>query len=457
MAVSRETKMDISMIVFIGVGATIAIGALSLNGSIKLPTAPTLTSIAVATGLTTPDKLGWMDDVEFTEADRQRVAQIGGRGFADNLGVIRNMQSLGRSTVTRRDYELMRQDRRRAQAAYPDVPSDNLTYGSWIQVDMPAHVPAAWGGGNSNSTREGDAWYLDGGDYQSFVKPEYTKRADAATTKRVLAELKDGARQKAIKHVAKWGYHTWWSGTGGSGLVNCYPDPLPSDQDADETHIPGMCVVVLGDTQYVFPFVPAEWASPPWEDDIKKLASFQQATATPYVRVEKPWVLKDGLLIKGEKCPEGRLCWSMWNGDGYDNKDIGPSNPAAWVLDLPFGLFYKPAPDNGEQRSDPSKPWFLVISYYGSAPQVSGGWTEAEAKAMLPKFQTGFSFGMQGQDRAELNRGNLREARATQTPPLNGALVLGDRVLPIAPGKQPEADACVQGGTLMPGQSCTLR
>lgn len=445
------------MIVFVGVGAVVAIGALSLNGNIKLPPAPTLSSIAIATGLTTPDRLGWMDDAEFTEADRQRVAEIGGRGFTDNLGVIRNMQSSGRSSVTHKDYELMRQDRRRAQAAYPDVPHDDLTYGSWIQVDYSAKVPAKWGGSNSNSTGEGDAQYLDGGDYQSFVKSEYTKRADAVTTKRVLAELKDGERQKWIKRISKWGYSTSWGGTDGSGRFECYPDPLPSNQEADDLRVPGKCAVILGGTKYVFPFVVAEWASPPWGDDVKNLASFQQATAEPYKPVEGPWVMRDGILAKGEKCPEGRLCWSMWNGDGYDNHDIGPSDPASWVLDLPFGMFYKPAPDNGERRSDPDKPWFLVISYYGSAPQVSGGWTEAEAKAMLPKFQTSFSFGMQGQDYATLNRGNLREARCAQTPPKNGALILADRTSPIAPTKEPEVASCVQGGTLMPGQSCVQK
>lgn len=446
--------MDVSMIVFVSVSVVVALGALCINGNIKMPTPA---SIAIAAGIATPDKLGWLDDAEFTEADRQRVAEIGGRGFADNLGVIRNIQSSGRSSVTRRDYELMRQDRRRATAAYPDVARDDLTFGSWVQVDLSAHVPMAWGGGNSNGTDEGGVSYLDGGDYQSFVKSEYTKRADAATTKRVLAELKDGARQKQIKRISKWGYSTSWSGTGGSGRFECYPDPLPSNQEADDLRIPGKCVVILDDTKYIFPFIASEWANPSWGDDVKKLASFQQATAEPYKPVEKPWVMKDGLLATGEKCPEGRLCWSMWNGDGYENNDIGPSNPASWVLDMPFGSFYKPASDNGEQRSDPSKPWFLVISYYGSAPQVSGGWTEAEAKAMLPKFQTGFSFGMQGQDPETLNRGNLREARCTQIPPKEGAMILANRALPIAPPKEREVASCIQGGTLMPGQSCVLR
>lgn len=404
------------------------------------------------------DKLGWMDDAEFAEADRQRVAEIGGGGFADQLGVIRSVQSGARSSVARRDYELMRQDVRRAQAAYPDISRDDLTYGASIQVDLSAHVPDKWGSGNSDGTQEGGVWYLDGSDYRRFVKPEYTRRADAPTTKRVLAELKDEKRQKEIKRMTKWGYSTWMGGTGASFRAECYPNPLPSNQEADDLRIPGKCVVIVDDTKYVFPFVPAEWISMKSYDDFQKFDSFKDATTTtPYKYVEKPWVMRDGALAKGEKCAEGRLCDSKWNGDGYDNADIGPSNPASWVLDSPFGLGYLPASDNGEQRSDPAKPWFIAVSYYGSTPQVSGGWTEAEAKAMLPKFQTGFTFGMQGQDYATINRGNLQEARATQIPPKGSVLMLADRASPIRPPKQEEVASCVQGGTLMPGQSCVMR
>jgi hypothetical protein len=52
-------------------------------------------------------------------------------------------------------------------------------------------------------------------------------------------------------------------------------------------------------------------------------------------------------------------------------------------------------------------------------------------------------------------RGNLREARCTQVPPMQGAMVLADRALPVKPiVQQQQANRCVQGGTLMPGQSC---
>jgi hypothetical protein len=413
-----------------------------------------------------PDKLGWMDDVEFTAADRARVAELMGRGFQDSatggghLSVIRSIQQGGsRSSVVRRDFELLRQDRRRAQAAYPGVATDDLYQGVWLQVDLSARVPADWNQShNGDSTRGPDGEsYLDGGVYVSGVSPKYPDRADVATTKRVLAELKDAETQKRIKRISKWGYSSSWGGTGGSGRIGCYPDPLPSSEEADDLHVPGMCVVVLDDTKYVFPFVPAEWINPSWGGDfITKLAASHQAAGEPYKPGPvKPWVMEDGLLAHGEKCPDGRLCWSKWNGDGYDNDNLGPDTPASWVIDTPFGIAYLPAPDNGERRSVSDRPWFLVISYYGAAPQVSGGWTEAEAKAMLPKFLTGQTWPMDGRDFAEANRGNLKEARATQSPPKEGASVLADRAMPVAPSRQSEPARCVQGGTLMPGQSCS--
>lgn len=442
--------------VFIGLaiaGAAIAMWGIQQTSTGSSPAAKLAAFIAAE-----PDKLGWMDDGPFTDADRQRVAEISGRGRPDSVSVIRSMQGGARSQIIRRDFELMRQDWRRARAAYPDVSEDDLGYGAWIQVDYSAKIPAKWGGANSNSMSEKDSSesYLDGPDYRSFVKPEYTRRADAATTKRVLSEMRDGERQKWIKRISKWGYSTSWGSTGGSGRFECYPDPLPSSEEPDDLHIPGKCVVILDDTKYVFPFVPSEWIDPPWYDGVKKLASFRQATSEPYKPVQKPWIMKDGLLARGEKCPPGRLCRSMWNGDGYDNNDIGPADPVSWVLESPFGLAFIPAPDNGEQHSAPEKPWWIIASYYGSTPQASGGWTEAEAKAMLPKLQTGFTIGMQGQDSASLNLGNLREARATQVPPRDSILVLAEKAMPVAPPKGPEPASCVQGGTLMPGESCSV-
>lgn len=407
------------------------------------------------------DKLGWMDEAELKDSDRHRIAKISGRGVSSNLDSIRLMQSGYSGGVTRRDFELLRQDRRRAQAAYPDVSGDKLYIGTWLTVSLSDKVPMEFcTSGNSNGTQGADGRdYLDGGCYISIVRPEFTKRADAATTKRVLGQLKDADYQKQLAHIRKWGYSTWSSGTGGSVSVSCYPDPLPSDQERTDTVIPGRCVVILDHDRYEFPFGASDWVKPPYSrEGLEKLAVARGVVKTSYSPVqEKPWVRKDGMLARGEKCAAGRLCRSKWNGDGYDNSDIGPDTPASWVIENMFGTAFLPSPDNGEKRSDPHKPWYVVASYWGYQSQASGGWTEKEAKDALPKLMTSQSWGMQGQSQEEINRGNLREARATQIKPEN-VLMLVDKSLPSPPAKVPDPNMVPysQGMTLMPGQSTSM-
>ena len=444
-------------------GAALALGTLLLIFAVfpmlagTRNTATSLVGVVIQTvGLASdPDKLGWLDDAALTPADQARIAAIAGTGKSDNLQVIRSMQSGSRGAITRRDFELLRQDRRRAKAAYPNVSEDDLYTGIWLQVDVGARIPDKFcTSGNSNGTEVDGKWYLDGGCYVNSVRPQYPNREDAASTKRILAELNDAKRQKKIARVAKWGYSTWWSGTDGAVSVNGYPDPLPSNEEGDDNHVPGQVVIVIdGKTKYQFPFVPSDWIdSPSSKGGLVQLAKSHGATPSNYVTPPaKPYVIKDGLLARGEACPEGRLCWSLWNGDGYDNKDIGPADPASWVLEQPFGLAYLPA---GENRSVSGKPWFLVVTYYGMSAQISGGWSEQEAKKALPSFQTGHSWGMMGQDPEELNRGNLKEARATQNPP-TGGIMLAERALPVRPPVAADRNYVrySPGMTLGPGQS----
>lgn len=445
--------MKILIVLLLGIGAVALWCLLSTrNGSPIEVFAKVVASASYA-------KLGWMDDAELSDADRSRIAKITGRGVDSNLSAIRIMQSGYSSGIGRRDFELLRQDRRRAKAAYPDVSDDDLYTATWLTVSLSDRVPSDFcTSGNSDGTQGADGkWYLDGGCYIGIVNPKYTKRADAATTKRVLAELKDENRQKEIRRIQKWGYSTWWSGTDGNGTVSCYPDPLPSDQVEGDLIVPGKCFVILNDTKYVFAFVASDWVTPPYYDDLRKLALSRDAEVSKYIPApSKPWVMKDGMLATGEKCPEGRLCWSKWNGDGYDNHDIGPSNPASWVLGS-FGLGYNPAPDNGEKLSENDRPWYVVASYWGYQTQTSGGWTEKEAKDALPKLVTEQVFGMQGQSPEQVNRGNLREARATQIKPEN-VLMLVDKSLPSAPAKAPDLNMVpyYPGMTLMPGQSTSV-
>jgi hypothetical protein len=428
------------------------------------PVGPALTKaspqIAVAVGLP-PDKLGWMDDADFTSSDRERVALITGHAMPSDLSVIRSIQGGARGNITRRDFELLRQDRRRARAAYPDVKPDDLIQGGWLNVDMSARIPSTWcTSGNSNGTQGSDGeWYLDGGCYVSIVRAQYTERADAATTKRVLAELEDAKVQKRLAHLKRWGTSGASSGTGGSYSFDCNPDPLASNNEENDRNIPGQCVVIIDQkTKYIFPFVARDWAKYLGATELITLAESHGAQATEYVAPPpRPWVARDGALARGQTGKPGRLYWSQWNADkdDYDNEDIGPDTPESWIIGT-WGLSYLPAPDNGERLSVPGKPWFIVATYYGYAPQISGGWTEKEAKETLPKLRTAMVYGMQGQDPETLNRGNLKEARATQVPPNQGVITLADRALPVQPFKQPQPSYCQQGGTIMPGQTCVI-
>lgn len=388
------------------------------------------------------EKLGWMDEIELSTSDHKRIAEITGVRYESNLSTIHSIQGRSRSNLTREDFELLRQDRRRAKAAYPDVKDDDLYAFGWFNVDMSDQVPDSFcTSHNSNSTQGIDGkWYLDGGCLLSYVNSKYPNRAGAGVTKKIFADLNNEKHQKLITHIQRWGYSMGWDSTGGSGKVNSNPDPLPSNIEADDTNIAGKAVIVLDNKdRYEFAFDASDWVNPPYgREGLEKLALSKGAVRTEYVQPPtKPWIIKDGLLARGQTGMRGRLYQSIWNAekDNYDNFDIGPDKPASWVLEQPFGLAYLPAPDNGERLSEPGKTWYVVASYYGSTTQVSGGWTEQEAKDLLPKLLTGFSFGMQGQDHAKLNHGNLHEARATQIPPSVGVLLLPDRSMPVQPKK----------------------
>lgn len=393
------------------------------------------------------------------QSDSSRLAAINGSGSRSD-----GLHTLSQSVkLNNHDVKIIRQDVRSAIAAYPDIDRDQLLTSRWFAFDEAARVPSE-GFSNSHGTQDPitKEWYLESA-YMSVVRPEYPNRADPETTKRVLSELKNKKQQKQLSHLKKWGTSSSSSGTGGSWSFNCYPDPLPSSEEADDTHVAGKCVVILDQkTTYTFPFVAEEWLDHPWgQKDLAAFAERKGATAENYVAAKpKAWTIKDGLLARGQSGASDRLYWSHFNHDkdDYDNEDIGPNTPESWVLERPFGIAYLPAPGNGERRSVPGKPWYVVASYYGFATQVSGGWTEEEAKAALPKLQTGFSFGMQGQSDEELNRGNLREARCTQIPPGDGAIILAERPLPKQTIAKSQNDGRTSfgrtfDGTLMPGES----
>jgi hypothetical protein len=128
---------------------------------------------------------GWMDDQPFTQEDQQRVAQIGSEGIPDEIFSKATLKD-PKIKITKRDLELIRQNYRRARAAYPHIPFSDFVYGVWIKIDLSERILLKFGSPASFTTKINGKTYLDGGDFEYFVKPEYSKRASTEQTKRFV-------------------------------------------------------------------------------------------------------------------------------------------------------------------------------------------------------------------------------------------------------------------------------
>lgn len=243
-------------VIGLGIGAvTLALGF----GAVPIPLAVADTAQRVMGLDLHPKTLGWMDETKaFSDADRKRLAEIAGQVHVDSVDSIRAIQSGERARLTRRDFELLRQDRRRAIAAYPDLPLADLLEPGWLNVSYRDHVPVAFcSSGNFSSTAEKDGGpaYLDGPCYMETVKASYTDRTDGPTANRVLAELRSRTAEERTRERAENGYHLAVVGSGGSLSMNCEPG--------------GKCVVTRAAewskraTRWTFDYVPSEWTGDP--------------------------------------------------------------------------------------------------------------------------------------------------------------------------------------------------
>lgn len=234
------------------------------------------TTASIQSVLIDDTKLGWMDNAPYTEQDRKRVLAISGQTSDSNESVIRSIQSGIRGSINRRDFELMRQDRRRAQASYPDVPYKDLFTSGWVNVDYSAKIPDEFcTSGNSNGSQGKDGkWYLDGGCYVSFVRPQYTERADAETTAKYFSDRKAKQREKDLERLKQEGPIIISCGSGGSMYVKL-------DKNTNEVVVTRAKEWEASGIEYRIPFVPEEWVDVNYLDDldaIKKIPSFAMAT-----------------------------------------------------------------------------------------------------------------------------------------------------------------------------------
>jgi hypothetical protein len=247
--------------IVLGIGAFgIAAGAFALTSGAVLIPLEVADAAQRTIGLDLhPTRLGWMDTaLSLSDADKQRLDEIAGQAHRDNVEAIRAIQGGERARLTRRDFELLRQDRRRAKAAYADVPSEKLLDDGWFNVSYRDRVPVSFcPSGNSSSTSEkvGAPAYLDGPCYMAVVKSAYTDRTDGPTATYVLAELRVREHAERVSDRTEHGYHFAMRGSGGSLSVDCEPG--------------GKCVVVRArawvkhGTRWTFDYVSSEWAGDP--------------------------------------------------------------------------------------------------------------------------------------------------------------------------------------------------
>lgn len=202
-----------------------------------------------------PSTPGWLDrSGPLSQADRDRLAELRGIGRDDAGQVIRILQTGARSDLSRYDFELLRQDRRRAMAAYPDVDPDRLLTGRWFAVAYADKVPEDFCGGNASTTAEGPGAtrYLDGPCFMAMVAAEFPDRTDGPAATRFLEERRAKQRAEREARMAVEGYRVARAGSGGSLSIDCKAG--------------GKCVVERAEEwakrgkRWTFGFVPSEWA-----------------------------------------------------------------------------------------------------------------------------------------------------------------------------------------------------
>jgi hypothetical protein len=202
---------------------------------------------------------GFLDHRRLGDADQARLRTLAQAARDGDLEIVRARLTAPASGIGRRDFELLRQDVRRAAAAYPRVPLSTLTYRAWLQVDKDAHVSP--GRDDPRLPRMGDegADWLDGAVEIALVKKELDRRATVEATEAYFAEV--DAIDRSGPHAAR-------------------PDGLwKVDYDGAQRTV----VASEPSQSWRFPFVAEEWVGvdPASAGQVKSLPSFASRTDTP--------------------------------------------------------------------------------------------------------------------------------------------------------------------------------
>lgn len=243
-------KTPIYGAIAMGLALILAVSA-SMSGRSKTEPAANITI------QTTPqppqDILGAMENVELTAADKTRLTALRQQASTNDYEAIQQMLKDEASTVTRHDFELLRQDRRRAIAGNPGVETKNLLKSMKLNVSSAARIPAAWAGANAPTKTVDGIAYLSGDVLQSFVAIDYPDRADAETTNAFFAERKQKIRDRQLQLLRKKG--PLFTSFAPGGISNIHMDGDNINFETIDASVPKLLTI----THVEMKFVAEEW------------------------------------------------------------------------------------------------------------------------------------------------------------------------------------------------------
>lgn len=214
--------------------------------------------------------------------------------ITQTIAQLRASQFVG---ITQRDFDVLREDSRRAVAAYPNLSDEDLFERHEVWIHESQKVPAhPYGGYNYQATQGKDGvMYLNGLCSVWTIKPQYTKRVSKEEADAFLAERKQREGDERFLRLKEKGPDNSFFGCSGFGSVNlAYNKKMgkitvtfhKSETTTSQTSDGKLVIVDKSVEQpetWTFPFDPYEWReSDTWPhsevylNNIKKMLSFQK-------------------------------------------------------------------------------------------------------------------------------------------------------------------------------------
>jgi hypothetical protein len=120
-------------------------------------------------------QVGVLDDYEFDDYDKARIEALA-------RASVHGWRANDYPHVTRYDVELLRQNVRRAIAAYPELKPSEILSERFMRIDVNSRIPLEWMHSTCDSQMVDGKWYATNMCSLVFVKPEFFRRASPKQT-----------------------------------------------------------------------------------------------------------------------------------------------------------------------------------------------------------------------------------------------------------------------------------